>query len=175
MRKIKVPRVPKDKMFQFLDVVKFALILLLALMFINFNSKAAKQAEDTAKIAQSTNDVVRTQGDILEAIKQVTDDTRITAVEQTSIIICMLQVPIERRTTDLQSQCRNLAVASSDDNVAKTPGRPDDAPVHSSPQNTSPAKPAPSEKPQAPAPEPSIIDRILSPVNGLINSLGKVQ
>ena len=130
----------------------------LVLMFINFNTQIVKQTESTNKLAESTNKVVKGQGDILKAIKQVTEDTRITANQQTAIIICMLQVPIEARSTDLQAQCRKQADAKQDNTVYK-----DDKVVPQSyPQSTpttepkqldssQPSKPAEAVQPTPPA------------------------
>jgi hypothetical protein len=117
MRKFHVSR---STIFSVLDLLKFFLILVLLLMFVQFNARIAMQSEETQKLTESTNKVVKSQADILTAIKQVTDDTRITAVQQTAIIICMLQVPIDERTTDLQTQCRERAMAADADSGSGT-------------------------------------------------------
>ena len=129
----------RSRLLPFLEAVKYIFMFVLVLMFINFNTQIVKQTESTNKLAESTNTVVKGQGDILKAIKQVTEDTRITASQQTSIIICMLQVPIAERSTDLQAQCRKEADAITDntvykDNAVVTP-RP-----QSSPQSSNPTK-----------------------------------
>lgn len=129
----------RSRLLPFLEAVKYIFMFVLVLMFINFNTQIVKQTENTNKLAKSTNQVVKGQGDILKAIKQVTEDTRITASQQTSIIICMLQVPIAERSTDLQAQCRKEADAITDstvykDNAVVTP-RP-----QSSPQSSNPTK-----------------------------------
>lgn len=106
--KIRLPR-----LLPTLEVLKAVLVFIMLIMFINFNAQVAHQTDNTQKLAESTNRVVKNQGDILKAIKQVTEDTKITANEQTSIIICMLQVPIEQRTTDLQTECRKQVVKTA--------------------------------------------------------------
>jgi hypothetical protein len=123
------------KILPLLEAIKYILLFVLILMFINFNTQIVKQTENTNKLAKSTNQVVKGQGDILKAIKQVTEDTRITASQQTSIIICMLQVPIAERSTDLQAQCRKEADAITDNTVYK-----DNAVVTPSPQSSNPTK-----------------------------------
>lgn len=82
-------------------------------MFINFNVRIAENSNETKMLTIQTADLVKSQDSILSAIKQVTEDTKLTAAQQTSIIICMLQVPVEERTTDLQSQCRKAATSAS--------------------------------------------------------------
>lgn len=68
---------------------------MLVLMFVNFNVKFAN--------------IVRSQNDILEAIKRQTVDNKLTSEEKTSTIICMLQVPISERTTNVLNSCRKQA------------------------------------------------------------------
>lgn len=103
-----------------LGVLTFILIILLTLMFINFNVKIAENSNETKQLTMQTADLVKSQDSILAAIKQVTEDTRLTAAQQTSIIICMLQVPVEERTTDLQSQCRKSATSATPGNNGGT-------------------------------------------------------
>lgn len=100
------PLIHRKHLSAILLVAKFGLLLILLLMFMNFNSKIVQNSNDTKAIANNTNTLVRSQKDILNAISQVTVDTKTTATQQTAIIICMLQVPVTQRTTDLQQQCR---------------------------------------------------------------------
>lgn len=156
-------------MLRVLDVLKIVLFLVLIVMFINFNRQVAIQAAATQKIAQSTNSVVRGQADILNAIKQVTDDTHTTAADQTAIIICMLQVPVYQRTTDLQMQCRNsvaaLSAGSSTQTTQSSTGTTNQVP---SPKPT-PAPAKPQSDTSQPA-SPSVFDRLLvNPIKNIIN------
>lgn len=162
----------KSKILSILEVVKFVLVFVLLLMFINFNAQIAKQTEKTNELAASTNDVVKGQADILQAIRQVTEDTRITASQQTAIIICMLQVPIEQRTKDLQSQCRSRAVDEAHDNTlssSKSSGHT----IHSSLNSTPKAKPTQRDKPQSDEPkqDKALVPRVLDSVTGTVNNL----
>lgn len=178
MRKIHFKR---NTIFQLLNVVKFALVLLLFLMFISFNSKIAMQQADIKKVTESTNNVVKGQDDILRAIKGVTEDTRVTAQQQTAIIICMLQVPIAQRTTDLQTQCRDSVITTDVDgnNTSGTTGTgsgsassanptPTPAPAQSG-NSQSATTPTPSPAPEAP--QPSFLDRLLNPITTPITNL----
>lgn len=88
----------------FLYVARVLGVLILVIMFINFNSQLAAQT-------QNTREVVKSQNEILEAIKQQAIDNKLTSEEKTSIIICMLQVSIEERTTDVLNNCRDEALA----------------------------------------------------------------
>lgn len=187
-----IRQIRKESVFAVLDVIKFVLILVLVLMFIQFNSTAVRQAEETKKIAGSTNDIVKSQEDILTAIKQVTEDTRVTAQEQTSIIICMLQVPIGERSTDLQAKCRKAAedaptIPVSEDNNSETTGTgsagpssnrtPSDAQTQSfNSQNPATSTPTPTPTPSEPTPNflervENSVERTLSPVLTPINNL----
>ncbi len=91
-----------------------------------------QNSKDTKAIAENTNSIVNGQDDILRAIAKGTNQGNITAQQQTSIIICMLQVPIAERTTNLLEKCRKdveqknptlsqSAAGNSKDSVSDTP------------------------------------------------------
>lgn len=102
-----MPKAPKrPTLFAVFDILKYVGILLLVLMFINFNAKLANQAKVTKDVAANTNTVVKGQNDILDAIKRLALDSKLTSDQKTNTIICMLQVPISQRTTDTQEQCK---------------------------------------------------------------------
>jgi hypothetical protein len=113
-------RLNTNRLLQILDIIRFVLVLFLIAMFVNFNAKIANQTAQTQIAANNTSTLVKSQARILDAIKAVTDDTHTTAAQQTAIIICMLQVPVDQRTTDLQQQCRSQVSAVSADNGAGT-------------------------------------------------------
>lgn len=174
--------VDRTKLIFALDVIKFVLILVLLTMFVNFNQRIAQQSSDTKAIAQGTNNIVKSQGDILNAIKQVTDDTRMTAAQQTAIIICMLQVPITQRTTDLQTQCRDQATSSDSGSASGTTQSSTGTrnsvsslnrnPVVNPPQSNSSQSPTPPDPiVLTPVPTPGIVDIVLMPVKNLVNAL----
>lgn len=172
MKKIRTHKISRDTVFGFLNVVKFILVLLLFLMFINFNKQIARQQENLASLAESTNSVVKSQGDILTAIQQVTSDTRTTAQEQTAIIICMLQVPIQERTTDLQKQCRKTVTPSgvTGGNNTGTTGTATGSSSNNTPNPTPPQQSISQNSTPTPAPEApqsgGFLERnILNPVN----------
>lgn len=103
------------KHFNELMLAVIVLSLAGSMLMIAANSAATKRiAADTAKTAANTQSIVRSQNDILSAIKQVTEDTQLTAEQQTNIIICMLQVPQPQRTTDTANHCRKEAIDTSD-------------------------------------------------------------
>lgn len=175
----------RNNIFGILDILKFGLLLILLLMFVNFNAKVARQGDETKAIAASTNSLVRNQKNILDAIAQVTTDTKITAAQQTAIIICMLQVPIGQRTTDLQAQCRAQATSDVQSAISGSDtGTGQNSKVDSSANNTMGTTPSQSNNSQNPPstsptisapPDPGLVQRILdtvtSPVKGLINAL----
>ena len=134
-------------------------------------AKTNQLAENTAELSTSTNKIVKSQTDILNAIKQVTDDTKLTAQQQTNIIICMLQVPVTERTTDLQSQCRSQAAtqtvatdtAGTSSSTAPKTSNSSAAASGSSPQSTPSTAP-----PQSNNPQPSLFSRIVNKVKGIL-------
>jgi hypothetical protein len=96
------------------------LLMLIGLLIGSSMVMIAYQGADTRKLAvttsqlsASTNQIVKSQTEILNAIKKVTDDTRLTAEQQTTIIICMLQVPQQLRTTDVERSCRKSITGAS--------------------------------------------------------------
>lgn len=97
-------------MLKRLVVIKEAVLTVgvtaLLFMAIHYNTELGKQTVTTKEIVQS-------QSNILNAIRQVTSDTNVTAQQQTAIIICMLQVPLQNRTTDVLKDCRAASVSSS--------------------------------------------------------------
>lgn len=176
---MKRPTIKKPRLITVLNAIKILLVLVATLAFIRFNAKLAEEFNETKQITSSTNQVVKSQADILHAIKAVTDDTHTTAAQQTAIIICMLQVPIEQRTTDLQSQCRNAANAEAAGNASGTsqsstgvsgfPSSSQSTPVAPTPLSdnpqTVPATPAPTQ------PSKPLVEQLLSPIKSLINAL----
>lgn len=178
---MKLPKSPQSTtIFAGLNVVKFILVLLMVLMFINLNAEVARQSRSTESIARSTNQVVKSQEDILNAIKQVTDDTRITAEQQTTIIICMLQVPLAERSTDLENKCfKQVRDAAADSAAERKQNSTGSAPASSS--NTTPVAPVPqsntsqpkSDSPVAAGSPPedtqNFIEKLFSPINNLLN------
>lgn len=181
---MKLLRVKSSHLFATLDIIKFILVVIFVITFISFNARVAKQAADTKAIAASTAGVVKGQADILKAIKAVTDDTHTTAAQQTAIIICMLQVPIEQRTTDLQAKCRSSAnVSTSNSGVGTTQGSTGTTPSGSSSNSTPSNNSSPSNTSQNPAQnppsgssggngQPSFLQRnLINPIKNLINAL----
>lgn len=156
---------PKIHLLPVLTFIKYLIGFALLLMFINFNSRIADQTKGTNELALSTNKVVKGQDDILKAIRQVTEDTRITADQQTAIIICMLQVPIENRTTNLQASCRRQYVApvrTTPDTTEKSvsPSSVNNTPVEQTPQRDTPQ-----------VSKPSFIERTTKPVSNLLERI----
>ena len=79
------------------------------------NARSAERNAVAAKsTAQDIKKVVKAQDQVLRAIAKNTQDGNNTAKQQTAIIICMLQVPISQRTTDLLNDCRKQVEAAKD-------------------------------------------------------------
>lgn len=160
----------KPHLLTLLEVTKIILMLGLVILFVVFNARIATQADETHALAEKTNSIVKGQGDILQAIKQVTEDTRITASQQTSIIICMLQVPVNSRSTDLQTQCRNQSVQA--DQTTNT-DRPTVQPPNKSTSTVVSPSPAPAQTtaPKAEAktpPKKELVTNLLDKIKGIL-------
>ena len=99
------------------------------------NAVAAKQT------AVDIKKVVKSQDQVLRAITKNTDDGNKTAQKQTAIIICMLQVPISQRTTDLLNNCRKQVediINSNGDVILPQPISPSNDPSASSANSNTP-------------------------------------
>jgi hypothetical protein len=137
--------------FPALDVLKFLGIIILLFMFIRFNAAVANNAKQTRATADQTNRIVKSQNEILDAIKQLALDNKITSEQKANLIICMLQVPVDQRTTDTLAQCRRDAEPTASNST------PSAAP---SPAPTPSPTPTPSQQPNpSPNPSPSLIQQ----------------
>jgi hypothetical protein len=137
--------------FSILDVVKFLGILILVLMFIRFSVTVADNTRTAKENTATTQRIVKSQGDILEAIKQLALDGKVTSEQKTNIIICMLLVPVENRSTDVVTGCRNQVETG-------TPSPAVEAARNTIPQPV--VAPTPTQT-ILPAPSPSLYQRIL--------------
>lgn len=111
--KPQLPHPTKRSVTVGLYILGFLLYGVVFFLGLNQLAETRRVATQTASISASTNQLIKSQNEVLSAIKGVTDDTKMTAEQQTAIIICMLQVPVEQRTTDLQANCRKQAGVSS--------------------------------------------------------------
>jgi len=96
--------------------IPYILIILTFIAVFTAYQSYRKTAETVEISKQNTQDIktlLTRQSTILDAIKQVTTDNNITAKQQTDIIICMLQVPVEERTTDTVTGCRSKVTTST--------------------------------------------------------------
>lgn len=105
-----------DRILRILSAIKEVVVYLgipvLIVMAMNINHQAVATG-------RSTNEIVKKQTQTLSAIEQTARDAKLTAEQQTTIIICMLQVPIADRTTDVQQRCRREALEQT--SVSETP------------------------------------------------------
>ena len=122
----------------FLNFVIGLGVFILVIMFIRFNSIVADNAADTKHIVQSQNE-------ILNAIKRQAVDNKISSEEKTAIIICMLQVNISERTTDVLNNCRKNALAGSN-GITPAPS-----------VQVTPVQPAQPTQPQTPGDRKSVV------------------
>jgi hypothetical protein len=140
-------------------------------------SKTAEGVEIAKANTTDIKNILASQTDLLNAIRQVTIDNNLTAKQQTDIIICMLQVPVEQRTTDLKENCRKQVEAtqattggsraSDSETASQVEGNRD-----SSPNNTQRLSNEQPENPQTPnEPERNLVER---GVRGIMNIINRI-
>lgn len=125
----------------------------LILMFINFNAKVVEQTK-------TTQNIVKSQNQILDAIKQLALDNKITSEQKANLIICMLQVPVAQRTTDTVENCRKQVEGQ----VTK--------PISSSPEKGSTASESQTTNTSSNAPKRSFISPVVDVVNSVLQKVG---
>lgn len=155
MRWLLLPKPTKRQLTISLYGLGFMLYGIVFFLGLNQLAETRRVAANTAKLVTATNHLVENQGQVLTAIKGVTDDTKITAEQQTAIIICMLQVPVNQRTTNLQQQCRDSALTnepSTSNNSRQTPQSSLES--QSSASNSSPVPSSSSSNPTPNNPPP---------------------
>lgn len=136
-------------------------VFVLIIMFIRFNSIVAENAADTKRIVQS-------QSEILTAIKTQAVDNKVSSEEKTAIIICMLQVDIDQRTTDLLTKCRKNA--QSGGNGITAPPSKTAAPQTQTQQSVAPQTKTPG-KANPPAQSKSILNSTTDRIKGLLRKV----
>lgn len=122
--------------------------------------RAAISAEQAAKDAKLT---VAKQDLTLDAIKTLSLDNRITSKQLGNTIICMLQVPIAQRTTDLAEQCRMQAVDESGNPTNQTP--PNGVAPSTQPNTPTTENGQTETKPAA---QPNVIQRLLDKIKSIL-------
>lgn len=173
---MKLPRITKKHITYSLYAFGMILYALIFLLGINNMSETKRNTEAIKQTTSSTNKLVAGQSNILNAIKKVTQDTQLTAQQQTSIIICMLQVPQPERTTDIANDCRKQATVDSsgaDIPVGTIPNSAGNNGASSSPQpvpknTTSQATSSQGNSDKAPQPKPNVIQRVINRVKGIL-------
>jgi hypothetical protein len=144
--------------------IPYILLVMLFLLLVQsyFNSKqAAETTKQTKQTSQTTAALIKSQQKILDAIKESTENNQQISEHQANIIICMLQVPVAQRTTDLQQQCRAEVEAGDKTSTVtpsqnSTPSASNSTPSNSITGNSTaaPASNPPSSDNPAPTPEP---------------------
>lgn len=142
-----------------LPVLIFVGMLFFGTAIIGFQQDNRDLLRDTKAIAERTEEIVSKQDETLEAIEQLALDNKISGDELKDILLCMLVVPIEERTTDTQEKCRKEARQNSDDTIQQQPTSESSKPKKASPKKAD--KPEPKE-------QPSFIESIISNVTNLI-------
>lgn len=101
---------------------------ILIMLFINFNKRVADNAKAAKDTTAVTQQIIKNQDKTLQAIKDLATDNKLTSKQLGDTIICMLQVPIAQRTTDVQEKCRKQAqnITLSPDPSTQTKSKPTD-------------------------------------------------
>lgn len=144
----------------------YILAILLCLGLYGIWQSYRRTAEAVQLAKDNTMDIKRIvegQSDLLIAIKQVAEDNQLISEQKTNIIICMLQVPVNERTTDTVTNCRK-----------KVETQPSPAQITSQPSSSSSQTPpgqgqeAPQEATEEPPKQQSIIPGIDEPLVGCL-------
>lgn len=125
------------------------IIVVLLILFAYFAYGNFQFQKNNQNILLGIASIQKKQDQSLQAIKDVTTDTRLTAERQTAIIICMLQVPIEQRTPNLLENCRQKSdrlPVSIIQQAAPT--------IAQKPSASNPSQPSATTTPQTPASQP---------------------
>lgn len=130
--------------FAVLDVIKFLLAVVIFLLVLQFGHNLAQSVSSAKQTATNTNRIVKSQADILAAIKQVTQDTRTTQEKKTNTILYLLQLPRVDRTDAMIANCKKVSDSSTPNNATQTSSVRANT-VHSSSSSKTRTKP---EKPQ---------------------------
>lgn len=142
----------KKTVFHGDKIIRYPLftIGILVFLFIYFAIGNAHFQSTNRDILNGIAGVQKKQDETLQAIKDITIDSRLTAEEQTKIILCMLQVPISERTPDVERNCRKEVVPtmptpSSLDNSSSTDRPPAAAqqPSNDNDSRSNPPEPSP--------------------------------
>lgn len=161
------------KINKFLDSPK-AIIATLVILFVYFvYSNHQYQANyrqllvEAKNAAQTTQTIVSKQDKTLAAIKQLAIDNRLLSDQKTNIIICMLQVPVNDRTTDIVTSCRKQVIEgqgadnSSGPTVQTSPSGTVQSPTNSSSsQSSQSVTPTPNPSPTG-GTTPARVDPVL--------------
>jgi hypothetical protein len=150
-------------------ILGFILYGLVFFLGLNQLSETRRVATSTANLTKTTNQLIKSQNDILTAIQRVSTDTKLTAQQQTAIIICMLQVPQRERTPDIQQNCTTSVAVGTTSGTAANSGNTKDSPVSSGSSSAppSPNPTTPRTPPQSNTPHPNIFRRIISGITNV--------
>lgn len=137
------------------------IIIIFGFAIIGFQKDNQQLLEDTKKIAENTEQIVAKQDETLAAIQNLALDNKISGDELKEILLCMLVVPPEQRTTDTANDCRKQADASREqsrqDSNVQAPRRPE-ARRETSSQSSQPRTPTTPDEPEDDAIDVPVID-----------------
>lgn len=105
----RLTNIPFDRFKSYMDVIKIILLVILFIMFMSFNIRIGREVSTTGQISTQTNKILESDNQIIKDIQNQTNDNHQTSQQELNTIICMLQVPIESRTTDLEQACQKAA------------------------------------------------------------------
>lgn len=162
-----------------LKIIKEAVVAigvpLLLVMAIHANVIAAKQAKQTNSIVSNQVKLLNSNSDLLTAINNAIADNHTTSDQKANLIICMLQVPVEDRTTDVLNKCRITAQATTSTTLpaktsspkasaqaSPTTSQPQSATSPSSSSQSPPQSSPPASSTPVTVPKPGIVKQVLN-------------
>jgi len=147
-----------------MPVMIFLMLIFFGAAIIGFQKDNQRLLRDTKNIARDTQIIVSKQDDTLKAIEQLALDNKISGQELKDILTCMLVVPINQRTPDIEANCRKQAQRNTDNNLQQQPTSPQSTPSPSTPDKNN-VSPQEHEQPQ---PNRGIIESVNSFVKNLL-------
>jgi hypothetical protein len=181
MRRLHVPRLDRGQQLLTLDIVKFVMMTILLVGFINFNVKLSKTVQGETGLLAKANNLATQNKDLSEQIKQGNTGIH-------SQINCVLeffsQAPIQRTNSSISDPKQCIIASSPESATGATKSGPVDvspplqsvsAPLNdtgtqarSSPLTSPSSRPTTAQKPSQPPTSNSPTQKIVKFIKGLL-------
>lgn len=137
------------------DLISIGTTFLIAILIIGMISELnhySAQSKSNHQLLELQNQSISQQNEILVQLQKSTKDLKADNAVNLQIIICMLQVPLAQRTTDLANQCRTTVEQTDNGSVASPPASSSSADGTGNQQGAATSQPSASASATATAP-----------------------